>query len=38
MLHSPIFDIDERAIPIGARIVARAALLLSLMSPTSQSS
>ncbi len=33
LLHSPIFDVDEKAIPIGARIVARTALLLSLMSP-----
>jgi amidohydrolase len=33
MLHSPVFDVDEKAIPIGARIVARAALLLALMGP-----
>lgn len=31
MLHSPVFDVDERAIPTGARIMARAALMLSLM-------
>jgi metal-dependent amidase/aminoacylase/carboxypeptidase family protein len=35
MLHSPVFDVDEMAIPIGARIISRAALLLSLMSPAS---
>jgi amidohydrolase len=33
MLHSPVFDVDEKAIPIGARIISRAALLLSLMAP-----
>ncbi len=33
MLHSPVFDVDEKAIPIGARIVARAALVLALMGP-----
>jgi len=33
MLHSPVFDVDEKAIAIGARIVARAALLLALMAP-----
>ncbi len=33
LLHSPIFDIDERAIAIGARIVTRAALILALMNP-----
>lgn len=33
MLHSPIFDVDERAISIGARIISRAALILSLMAP-----
>jgi len=33
LLHSPVFDVDERAIPIGARIIARSALLLSLMGP-----
>lgn len=32
-LHSPVFDVDEAAIPIGARIIARSALLLSLMGP-----
>jgi amidohydrolase len=32
-LHSPLFDIDERALTLGARIVTRAALLLSLGSP-----
>ena len=29
-LHSPLFDLDERAIAVGARILFRAALLLSL--------
>ncbi len=33
MLHSPVFDVDEKAIAIGARIITRAALLLSLMAP-----
>jgi amidohydrolase len=33
LLHSPVFDVDETAIPIGARIMARAALMLSLMAP-----
>ena len=33
MLHSPVFDLDEKAIPLGARIISRAALLLSLMAP-----
>jgi metal-dependent amidase/aminoacylase/carboxypeptidase family protein len=33
MLHSPIFDVDERAISLGARIISRAALVLSLMAP-----
>jgi metal-dependent amidase/aminoacylase/carboxypeptidase family protein len=28
-LHSPLFDIDERAIALGARILLRAALVLS---------
>lgn len=36
MLHSPIFDVDEQAIAIGARIIARTALLLSLMAPEQQ--
>ena len=29
-LHSPLFDIDEKALTLGARILVRAALLLSL--------
>jgi amidohydrolase len=28
-LHSPLFDIDERALPIGAKILAQAAVLAS---------
>ena len=28
-LHSPLFDIDERVLALGSRILARAALLLS---------
>ena len=28
-LHSPLFDIDERALAIGARVLARAAILWS---------
>jgi len=28
-LHSPVFDVDEQAIAIGVRVVARAALLAS---------
>jgi len=31
-LHTPLFDVDERAIAIGARILARAAILWA--SPT----
>ncbi len=31
LLHSPIFDIDEQAIAIGARIMARTALLLAMI-------
>lgn len=31
LLHSPLFDVDERAIEIGARVLTRAALLLGLM-------
>ncbi|MFM7055881.1 MAG: M20 family metallopeptidase [Planctomycetota bacterium] len=34
LLHSPCFDIDERAIGHGLRIVARAALLLALQPAT----
>ncbi|MFN9721581.1 MAG: amidohydrolase [Planctomycetota bacterium] len=37
LLHSPIFDIEERAIPIGARILSRTALILALMPPESPS-
>ncbi len=33
LLHSPVFDVDERAISIGARIMARAALVMAMMSP-----
>jgi amidohydrolase len=29
MLHSPVFDIDERAMAVGAKILARAAILWS---------
>jgi amidohydrolase len=29
-LHSPLFDIDERALAIGAKILARSAVLLAL--------
>lgn len=28
-LHSPVFDVDEKAIAVGARVMARAALLLA---------
>ena len=31
LLHSPVFDIDERAIAVGARIMARTALLLAMI-------
>lgn len=31
LLHSPIFDIDESAISIGARVMARTALMLAMM-------
>ncbi len=37
LLHSPVFDIEERAIPIGARIISRTALMLALMPPESPS-
>jgi amidohydrolase len=33
-LHAPDFDIDERAIPLGARILLRAALILSADAPS----
>ena len=33
LLHSPLFDVDERAIAIGARIITRTALILALMAP-----
>jgi amidohydrolase len=36
LLHSPVFDVDERAISIGARILTRAALLLALRGPDSE--
>ena len=26
-LHTPTFDVDERALPIGARVLARALIL-----------
>jgi amidohydrolase len=32
-LHSPKFDIDERVLALGTRILLRAAWLLSLESP-----
>lgn len=35
LLHSPIFDVDESAIPLGARIMARTALLLAMIGPDS---
>jgi len=28
-LHTPLFDIDERALPIGAKLLARSAVLLA---------
>ena len=33
LLHSPIFDVDESAIPLGARMLARSALLLAMIGP-----
>lgn len=33
LLHSPVFDVDERSIGCGSRIIARAALLLAMMAP-----
>ena len=33
LLHSPVFDVDESAIPIGARMLARSALLLAMIGP-----
>ena len=33
LLHAPTFDVAERAIPLGARIMTRAALLLALIGP-----
>jgi metal-dependent amidase/aminoacylase/carboxypeptidase family protein len=38
LLHSPIFDVEESAIPIGARIMARTALLLAMIGPESSGS
>ena len=35
LLHSPIFDVIESAIPQGARIMARTALLLAMIGPES---
>lgn len=35
LLHSPIFDVIESAIPQGAKIMARSALLLALIGPES---
>jgi amidohydrolase len=37
LLHSPVFDVVESAIPQGARIMARAALLLAMIGPESVS-
>ena len=37
LLHSPVFDVDESAIPLGARIMARSALLLAMIGPESSS-
>ena len=37
LLHAPTFDVAERAIPLGARIMTRAALLLALIGPESTS-
>ncbi len=34
LLHSPFFDVDERCVSIGARVMTRAALLLALMPAT----
>ncbi len=34
LLHSPVFDVDERAISLGARVLVRAALLLALAGAT----
>ncbi|MCA9064293.1 MAG: amidohydrolase [Planctomycetaceae bacterium] len=31
LLHSPVFDIDESCLAIGARVMTRAALMLALM-------
>ncbi len=31
LLHSPVFDIDEKAIAVGARVMARTALLLAMI-------
>ncbi|HQX54080.1 MAG TPA: amidohydrolase [Planctomycetaceae bacterium] len=35
LLHSPIFDIEEEAIPFGARIMARTAMMLAMIGPES---
>lgn len=37
LLHSPIFDVDESAIPLGARMLARSALLLAMIGPEPRS-
>jgi len=36
LLHSPIFDVEESAIPLGARMLARSALLLAMIGPESK--
>lgn len=36
LLHSPIFDVEESAIPLGARMLARSALLLAMIRPESR--
>jgi amidohydrolase len=36
LLHSPCFDIEERSIGDGLRILSRAALLLALQPPLSE--
>ena len=36
LLHSPVFDVEEAAIPLGARIMARTAMMLALIGPETE--
>ena len=36
LLHSPVFDVEEAAIPLGARIMARTAMMLAMIGPETE--